>query len=358
MSRSLVFITGATGFIGGHVVAQTLEAGYRVRLSVRKESQINSLKELFAGHEAELDFAVIPDFAKPGAFGQALQGAEHVFHLASPLPWKGSDFKTDYLGPAVEGTIALLDAAKATPTIKRVVVMSSVLSLIPLKAPESGQFTAKGKKKDSLSPCYSLPLSLSLSEGANPSIPVDPDMEFPSDPFANGGLKYHASKILAHRAVLEWVPENRPDFHVVTLNPAFVFGRNLHQKSHDQIDGTNAVLWQSLFSETPVVPMAPVDVRDVALAHLKALGLEIDEEHSVQEFLLSASKAAGWDWERVVSFARAKYPSLDIKLKGPYDEPPTVETKRAAELLGMQWRSMEDTMSSFLDQQVALRSQL
>ncbi|OBR14497.1 NAD dependent epimerase/dehydratase [Colletotrichum higginsianum IMI 349063] len=319
MSQSLIFITGATGFIGAHVVAQTLEAGHHVRLSVRKESQISSLKQLFAGHEAKLDFAVIPDLTKPGAFDQALQGAEYVFHLASPMPGKGSDFKTDYLGPAVEGTNALLDAAKAVPSIKRVVVMAS---------------------------------------GANQSIPVDPDMEFPSDPRANAGLKYQASKILAHRAVLEWVPKNQPGFSVVTLHPSFVFGRNLHQKSHDQIDGTNAMLWESLFSEKPNVPMATVDVRDVALAHLKALDLEIKEKATVQEFLLSAPKAAGWDWERVANFVREKYPALDIKLKGPFDEPPKVEAKRATELLGIQWRSMEDTISSFLDQQVELKSQL
>ncbi|WQF76541.1 Putative NAD-dependent epimerase/dehydratase, NAD(P)-binding domain superfamily [Colletotrichum destructivum] len=319
MSQSLIFITGATGFIGAHVVAQTLEAGHHVRLSVRKESQVNSLKELFAGHEAKLDFAVIPDLTKPGAFDQALQGAEYVFHLASPMPGKGSDFKTDYLGPAVDGTNALLDAAKAVPSIKRVVVMAS---------------------------------------GANQSIPVDPDMEFPSDPRANAGLKYQASKILAHRAVLEWVPKNQPGFSVVTLHPSFVFGRNLHQKSHDQIDGTNAMLWESLFSEKPNVPMAAVDVRDVALAHLKALDLEIKEKASVQEFLLSAPKTVGWEWEQVANFVREKYPALDIKLKGPFDEPPKVEAKRATELLGIQWRSMEDTISSFLDQQVALKSQL
>lgn len=154
MSQSLIFITGATGFIGAHVVAQTLEAGHHVRLSVRKESQISSLKELFAGHEAKLNFAVIPDLTKPGAFDQALQGAEYVFHLASPMPGKGSDFKTDYLGPAVEGTNALLDAAKAIPSIKRVVVMASVLSLATLDALAGGEFTAKGKKKIPTPCCY------------------------------------------------------------------------------------------------------------------------------------------------------------------------------------------------------------
>lgn len=59
MSQSLVFITGSTGFIGSHVVIQTLEAGYKVRLSVRKESQIEGLKKLFSKHISNVDFVVI-----------------------------------------------------------------------------------------------------------------------------------------------------------------------------------------------------------------------------------------------------------------------------------------------------------
>ena len=75
---------------------------------------------------------------------------------------------------------------------------------------------------------------------------MDPDMEFPADPMASGGAKYHASKLLAHRATLEWVAENKPHFVVITLHPSFVFGRNLSQTSPDGVDGTNAMLWGCL----------------------------------------------------------------------------------------------------------------
>ena len=37
MGDELVFITGASGFIGSHVTDQILKSGYRARLSVRKE---------------------------------------------------------------------------------------------------------------------------------------------------------------------------------------------------------------------------------------------------------------------------------------------------------------------------------
>lgn len=144
MSQPLIFITGATGFIGSHVVSQSLAAGHKVRLSVRKEGQISALRKVFSQHAANLDFAVIPDFTSPTRFSKALEGVTYVFHLASPMPGKGSDFKSDYLEPAVQGTIALLDAAKKIESIKRVVIVSSLLALIPVEALSTGKFSAKG----------------------------------------------------------------------------------------------------------------------------------------------------------------------------------------------------------------------
>jgi UDP-glucose 4-epimerase len=144
MSQFLVFITGSTGFIGSHVVLQTLDAGYKVRLSVRKESQIEGLKKLFSNHINNVDFVVIPDLSISSAFDSALKDVEYVFHLASPMPGKGNDFKKEYLGPAVQGTTAILDAAKKVSTIKRVVIVSSMLALVPLDALVTGKMSAKG----------------------------------------------------------------------------------------------------------------------------------------------------------------------------------------------------------------------
>ncbi|GKT46139.1 putative uncharacterized protein YbcY [Colletotrichum spaethianum] len=152
MSQSLIFITGATGFIGCHAASQALEAGYHVRLSVRKESQISGLKEIFSEYKAKLDFVVVPDLTKSESFTEALQGVEYVFHIASPMPGTGSDFKTDYLAPAEQGTIALLDAAKAVPTIKRIVITSSILALLPLDIWVTGNYSTKGKQFLSLFP--------------------------------------------------------------------------------------------------------------------------------------------------------------------------------------------------------------
>lgn len=146
MPSSTIFITGATGFIGSQVVKAALDAGHHLRLSVRKEEQIQSLKELFGSKSASIDFALIPDISKPDAFHGQFDGVDHVFHLASPMPGKGDDFESDYLKPAVQGTEALLNAAKAAPNVKRVVVTASLLSLIPLGTMNATDLHIKGKR--------------------------------------------------------------------------------------------------------------------------------------------------------------------------------------------------------------------
>ena len=145
MSSPITFITGATGFIGSHVVKNALAAGTRVRLSVRKEEQVETLKQLFSAEPNQLEFVVIPDISKPEAFKGKLDGVEHVLHLASPMPGKGEDFQSDYLKPAVEGTESVLEAAKASSSVKRVVVTSSVLSVIPLGQMNATDLHIKGE---------------------------------------------------------------------------------------------------------------------------------------------------------------------------------------------------------------------
>jgi NADP-dependent 3-hydroxy acid dehydrogenase YdfG len=49
MSKSTIFNTGATGFIGAQITAFALRAGFNVKLSVRREAQIDSLRQAFSG---------------------------------------------------------------------------------------------------------------------------------------------------------------------------------------------------------------------------------------------------------------------------------------------------------------------
>lgn len=182
-------------------------------------------------------------------------------------------------------------------------------------------------------------------------------MSFPTDPRSAGGLKYHASKVLAHRATQSWCTSSAPRYSIVTLHPSFVFGTNLLQTSPEELDGTNAMLWSSLTSPQPLIPMSAVDVRDVAAAHIRVLEIEAGDGE-VEEFILCASEKEGWTWNRVAEFVKREYEFVGVKVEGPFEQPPSVDTSKAERVLGFGWRRMEDTVGSFLDHQVELRGKL
>lgn len=145
MTTPLIFVTGATGFIGSQVVATTLRAGYRVRLSIRRAEQEATLRELHPGYGDKIETCIIPDISQRESFKDAFQGVDYVFHLASPIPGGGNDFKQDYVEPAVRGTEAILYAALEFAQIKKVIVMSSVLALAPVTALLTKDISIKGE---------------------------------------------------------------------------------------------------------------------------------------------------------------------------------------------------------------------
>ena len=72
----IALITGATGFVGGHLAARLAEAGWTVRALVRPTSDTARLREL----GAELAPGGLDD---AGAIARAADGADTVYHLAA-----------------------------------------------------------------------------------------------------------------------------------------------------------------------------------------------------------------------------------------------------------------------------------
>jgi len=76
VSRSLkALVTGATGFIGSHLVEDLLQRGIHVRCLVRKTSDLKWLRDL------PID-PVYGDCNDPNSLGEAVKGVDQVFHLA------------------------------------------------------------------------------------------------------------------------------------------------------------------------------------------------------------------------------------------------------------------------------------
>ncbi|KAF6817532.1 nad dependent epimerase dehydratase family protein [Colletotrichum plurivorum] len=343
MSTSLVFITGASGFIGAHITALTLRAGHRVRLSVRKEEQIPKLRAVFAEFTADADknieFVLVPDFTKADAFGTAVAGVDYVVHVASPMVGKGADFQRDYIDPAVQGTTSVLDAAKASPSIKRVLVMSSILALLPIGV-LTGAVTSP----------------IVARENSETKLVVDVNMPL-DDGIAGHTDKYQGSKILAHQATSDWVSANKPSFPVLTFHPSFVTGPSLFQKKPEEIDSINHLLLSALRTGAPGIPAIFVDVRDVALAFANALKAE--DVPAFQEFILTGPAVP---WDEVAASAQSLYPNAGFNLKppvaGPLGGPPlvTAVTTAAEKILGIKWKSLEEVIRGLVDVQLAIES--
>jgi dihydroflavonol-4-reductase len=113
-------VTGASGFIGTHVVRALVTAGADVRAFDRC-----ALDELPAGAEP-----VSGDVLDPGALDRALEGCDAVFHLAAVYSYARHDAEL-MRAVNVEGTRLLLDRAARGPR-RRIVHTSSCATCGPV----------------------------------------------------------------------------------------------------------------------------------------------------------------------------------------------------------------------------------
>ena len=115
-------VTGATGFIGSHLVDALLARGWRVRCVVRSRERARSLAAL----PVEL---VDGDLLDEDRLAEAMAGADYVFHVAGLT--KGTD-EGAFQRINTEGTARVLRAcARACRRVKRVVVVSSLAAAGP-----------------------------------------------------------------------------------------------------------------------------------------------------------------------------------------------------------------------------------
>jgi len=240
-TRPLVLVTGATGYIAGHCIRELLEHGYRVRGTVRSladPTKTEHLRRIAAQLGGSLEL-VEADLTADRGWRDAAAGCTYVQHVASPFPAEVPKDEMDLIGPAVDGAKRVLQASADSGTVKRVVMTSSVAAV------------AFGHKD------------------SNGAVRTEADWSI-----AENCDAYPKSKTLAERAAWEFVAalpaEQR--FELAVINPGFVLGPLLNA---DQ--GTSGELVRKLMArEMPACPeigFAPVDVRDVAIAHRLAMEL-------------------------------------------------------------------------------------
>lgn len=112
-----VLLTGATGFLGGHLARRLLAEGYRVRVLARCAARAKALMELGAE-------VVEGDVTEASTIDEALDDVEVVYHLAGKLYLPGIP-AAEYYHTHVDGTRVLLDRARTCPRLERVVHCST-----------------------------------------------------------------------------------------------------------------------------------------------------------------------------------------------------------------------------------------
>lgn len=235
---TLACVTGASGFIGTHVVRELLERGYRVRGTVRDPSDDKKTAHLArlaegagAGDRLEL---VAADLLAPEAFDAAVAGCEMVFHVASPVALTAEDPRRDIVEPALEGTENVFAAVNRAGGVIAVGLTSSIAAVTSKRRRPEHVYTERDWAEDAT---------------------ID------SDPYA-------VSKRLAERAAWrarDVLPEERR-YSMTVVNPVVVTGP-IYARGHVR-SSTSIIrdIMRGTYRGCPDLGFGVVDVRDVASA--------------------------------------------------------------------------------------------
>lgn len=245
----MILVTGASGFIAKHIVLNLLQAGLRVRGTVRDDAKGEALRQTMLHYGAPADrlSTAVADLTHDDGWQAAMSGCRAVLHTASPFPVSQPRDKFGLVPAARDGTVRVCRAA-VQAGIPRVVLTSSVASVM---YGHRGRATAFGEA------------DFSDVESAH----ISP---------------YAVSKTLAEKAAWEALAGTRTE--LVTINPSLVFGPLL-----DGVAGTSArIVAMMMNGRIPALPnirFGVVDVRDVAEAHVAAID---KPEAAGRRFIVSA----------------------------------------------------------------------
>ena len=259
---TLMLVTGGSGFVSLHCIAQALAAGYKVRTTIRSNGKKQNVLQGLKNAQPPVDTSnlsfVNADLLKDAGWSEAVKDVSIVLHVASPFPAVQPRDENEVIRPAVDGTLRVLKAAKAAGTVKRVVVTSSTAAI-----------------------CYGTTYT-------SDKIYTEKDW---SDPEGKGSpiTPYAKSKTLAERAAWDFIESEGGEMELTVVNPVGVFGPALLLPNEST---TCDIIKQMLQGKLPAVPnisFGLVDVRDVASLHLLAA---TKPEAKGQRYLCSAGKIA------------------------------------------------------------------
>jgi nucleoside-diphosphate-sugar epimerase len=236
MSR--VCVTGAAGFIAGHVITDLLDDGHVIHATVRdlgddaKRAHLDVLRERYPGKLQCFE----ADLLEPGSLDAALEGCDALIHTATAVILAAPDPQRQIIDVAVKGTQNVLDSVARTPSIKRIVMTSSIAAVM--------SYDQQGKTYTEDDWCTSDDIWL--------------------DPYGMG-------KTQSERLLWQFVDKHADRVQAVAINPSVVIGPPLarHHVRSSLAFIRDLVGWT--YPACAPMRLHLVDVGDVSKGHVRAL---------------------------------------------------------------------------------------
>lgn len=332
-----IAVTGASGFVGAHIVRALLARGHDVRACVtdagnpEKTAHLLVLNEAGSPGEVALHEA---NLLESGSYDAAFDGCVGVVHAATAMAYANENRPQQIYDAAVNGTRNVIDAVRKVGSVRRIVYTSS-FSAIHHPAPAGYVFSEDDWASDGRedNPVWNLENLDDKGETAYEIGKVESEKMLYREADEDGGFDAMAINPLVILGPL--LARN----HELVFSWQWAVGRMLRGKPN--IRG-----WQHLWNI--------VDVRDVASAH--ALALESTSASNGDRFMLCATDdSAIMDVRELQARLQALFPDIDVggapdEMKaalgpdGRIFDAPRAYCHKARRELGLETHPVEDTL--------------
>ncbi|PNW80612.1 hypothetical protein CHLRE_07g324800v5 [Chlamydomonas reinhardtii] len=246
---STVLVTGCTGYIAGPTIERLLRAGHTVHATCRDPGNTELLARLVAlpGADKRLKFYKA-DLTHVGSFDEAVKGCDYVIHMAAPVTLgkvKPGEGKPKLIDPMLAGVDNVLSAVNRAPSVKRVVMTSSISAICT---------TASDKPKP-----------------ADGSVLLYTEHDW-NTTATEDFIPYARGKTLSEKRAWELAGQ-QSRWDLITVCPSIVMGPTvLACDSSESVGAVRDILWPGLmWPAAGDIGLALVDVRDVAALHCLAM---------------------------------------------------------------------------------------
>ncbi|KAF5323145.1 hypothetical protein D9758_017813 [Tetrapyrgos nigripes] len=322
-----VLVTGASGFVGSHVVKALLDEGYNVVGTARPGPKAEHMKKACLTYGSERFRVVeVNDIFKDTLPADTWKGVDALIHVATPLtgPGLGKTPIEEVVNSSIDGTLNIVKQAYQAG-VRTIIVTGSISAVVPNDEEEVREYYG--------------------NEVWNP---ITKEEALSKNDFVS---IYVASKKLAEQAIWEWADSvvkddniNHVDVDVTILHPPLIFGP--YQPAAEfflvtpETHSTNRHLYE-LINPSGNYPFLAlwIDVRDVAKAHRIIIGAPYD-----------------FDFKEAVKILEEKRPELKTQGRIISKEVPVVKVKhlgcdmkRVEEVLGMKEKEFITVEKMLLD---------